>query len=252
VTDDSCDRNGSFAADENAGATTGGGRSEGAPEFDRADSTPVGTTEAARSAIERPTAADRAGPPSEESNVKEGASRNDDRLEERLRAVERALTGTDDAVADLGDEASASAERKELSTRLDDLEERVEELEAATQAVRGYVGSIRSVNQAVERRADLALAKASGSDDTVADDEPAARGGRAATEDANDDAAASDALDAGVPSEAELDAAVPGDNRQKKGTESATGPTIDSTETDSENVDDSWRSDALDRLRDSL
>jgi len=54
-----------------------------------------------------------------------------------FRAVERALTGTDDAVADIGDGAAATAEREELSTRLDDLEARVEELEAATQAIRG-------------------------------------------------------------------------------------------------------------------
>ena len=252
MTDDTCDRNRPFADGENTRAATSGGHAERPSKFDREDGTPGGTVDATRSAIGRPTAADQGELPGEESNIKREAGPNDDRLEERLHAVERALTGTDDAVADLGDEASASAEREELSTRLDDLEARVEELEAATQAVRGYVGSIRSVNQAVERRADLALAKASGNDDTVEDDDPVARGGTAATEPAIDDAADDDALGAGVPSEAELDAAVPTDHRRKKGTESATGPSINRTETDDENADDSWRSDALDRLRDSL
>ncbi|WP_119817276.1 DUF7310 family coiled-coil domain-containing protein [Halalkaliarchaeum desulfuricum] len=40
------------------------------------------------------------------------------------------------------------------------LESRVAELEAATEALRGYAGSVRSVDREVERRADLALATA--------------------------------------------------------------------------------------------
>ena len=161
-----------------------------------------------------------------------------DQIEERLRAVERALTGTDDAVADIGDEAAASAEREALSTRLDDLEARVEELEAATQAIRGYVGSIRSVNQAVERRADLALARAS------AGGEETATGERTADRDATDD----EALDDGVPSEAALDAAVP---TERPG-ENRTGSAVDRPGTNGGDADDSWRAGALDRLRESL
>ncbi|WP_418281234.1 DUF7310 family coiled-coil domain-containing protein [Halorubrum sp. DTA98] len=83
-----------------------------------------------------------------------------DRIHERLRAVERALTGDDRPAADLSDDATAAAEREALDDRLSDIEARVEELEAATQALRGYVGSIRAVNREVERRADLALATA--------------------------------------------------------------------------------------------
>lgn len=85
---------------------------------------------------------------------------DDLRFHERLRAVERALTGDDLPVADLTDDSTATAERDALDGRLSEIEDRVEELEAATQALRGYVGSIRAVNREVERRADLALATA--------------------------------------------------------------------------------------------
>lgn len=40
------------------------------------------------------------------------------------------------------------------------LENRVAELEAATQALRGYAGSVRRINRDVEQRADRALATA--------------------------------------------------------------------------------------------
>ena len=93
----------------------------------------------------------------------------DDRIHERLRAVERALTDDDRTVTDLPDDATAAAERETLDDRLSDVEARVEELEAATQAVRGYVGAIRAVNREVERRADLALARATDGSDTHGD-----------------------------------------------------------------------------------
>ncbi|SNR53400.1 DUF7310 family coiled-coil domain-containing protein [Halorubrum vacuolatum] len=96
-----------------------------------------------------------------EPNGRNDAAGNDEwRLEERLRAVERALTGGGRPVADLEPGAAAADERERLDERLCDLESRVEELEAATQAVRGYVGAVRAVNCEVERRADLALAAA--------------------------------------------------------------------------------------------
>ncbi|MFW5963418.1 MAG: DUF7310 family coiled-coil domain-containing protein [Natronomonas sp.] len=66
-------------------------------------------------------------------------------VERRLAAVERAL---------------ATDEPLEYTDRLDDLEGRVVELEAAVQALRGYVGSVRAVNDDIEQRADLALRKA--------------------------------------------------------------------------------------------
>lgn len=98
-----------------------------------------------------------------------------DRIHERLRAVERALTGDDRSVAELHDDAAAATKRETLDDRLSDLETRIEELEAATQAVRGYVGSIRAVNREVERRADLALARATDEHDEGDRSEPRGR-----------------------------------------------------------------------------
>ena len=68
-----------------------------------------------------------------------------DSLSRRLDAVERALP---------------EEEPLERADRLDDLETRVAELEAAVQAIRGYVGEVRAINEDVERRADRALRKA--------------------------------------------------------------------------------------------
>jgi ABC-type transporter Mla subunit MlaD len=82
-----------------------------------------------------------------------------DTLDERLRAVERALADAEE-LPDLDAQAELAATTDDLANRLDDLESRVDELDAAVQAVRGYVGTIRAVNEDVERRADAALAKA--------------------------------------------------------------------------------------------
>lgn len=83
-------------------------------------------------------------------------------VERRLAAVERALV-TDEPL--------------EYADRLDDLEGRVVELEAAVQALRGYVGSVRAVNDDIEQRADLALRKATALEchvggDTVGENPP--------------------------------------------------------------------------------
>lgn len=161
-----------------------------------------------------------------------GTATESERFDERLRAVERALTGSDAAVADLGDDAAAAAERAELESRLDDLEARVEELEAATQALRGYAGSIRAVNREVERRADLALARATDGGDT--------RRGDAGGDDRPSAAAA------GVPSEDAIDAAVPDED-------AIDGEFGGSTDPGGKESDErSWREGALDRLRESL
>ncbi|MDZ5810279.1 hypothetical protein U4E84_02775 [Halorubrum sp. AD140] len=160
------------------------------------------------------------------------------RLDERLRAVERALTGTDAAVADLTDEATAASERAALASRVEDLESRVEELEAATQAIRGYVGSVRAVNAEVERRADLALARAT-------------RG--AGTDEANGAATGDDEetpVD-GLPGDDALDAAVPRSRRRRPG-EEATTEVGEELTADRDGAGGSWRDGALERLRESL
>jgi septal ring factor EnvC (AmiA/AmiB activator) len=109
-------------------------------------------------------------------------------LAERLDAVERALTDSDRTVADLEDAAALVDRVDELATRIDAVETRLDELEASTQALRGYVGNVQSVNRDVERRAEAALANvealeakmsAAGSDqshhDTGATDESPSR-----------------------------------------------------------------------------
>lgn len=99
-----------------------------------------------------------------------------DPLEERLRAVERALTDGDDlGLAALGDAAALAARVEDAEERLDDLDDRVAELEAATQALRGYVGNVRHVNRSVEERADAALARVERLESELDDRPPSAR-----------------------------------------------------------------------------
>lgn len=83
-----------------------------------------------------------------------------DDLEARVEALERALTDGEGDFTDIGTAAERADRLADLEKRLDSLADRVCELEAATQAVRGYVGNVRAVNDDVESRADAALAKA--------------------------------------------------------------------------------------------
>lgn len=82
-----------------------------------------------------------------------------DSVERRLSAVERAITenGTD-----------STGELSDRIDRTEELETRIAELEAAVQALRGYVGSVRAINEDVERRADRALRKAEAVERNVA------------------------------------------------------------------------------------
>ena len=191
--------------------------------------------------------------PAESGEASKGSDA--DRIDERLRAVERALTGSDATVADLGDDAAAAAERDALASRVADLESRVEELEAATQAIRGYVGSVRAVNREVERRADLALARANRGGDAVGDAEFPNEAAITDEGTITDENALADEDPAGavpgeaVPSEAALDAAVPADDARRDDARASTD--WDSAAGDDE-ADGSWRDEALDRLRESL
>jgi len=161
-----------------------------------------------------------------------------DRLADRLDAVERALTGSDRSVESIADEAAAADERASLADRLSALESRVDELEAATQAVRGYAGAIRAVNRDVERRAELALARATAAHEGYTTD--------------RDDAL----LEARRPDEGEglvdgtsLAAAVPTTNHHAGAVASDDGSDYDAPTADDL---DSVTSRALDRLRERV
>ena len=82
-----------------------------------------------------------------------------DDVEARLEAVERALADGDADLTAVTESADRERELDELRTRVDDLESQLTDLAASVQAVRGYVGNVRTVNRDVERRADAALAK---------------------------------------------------------------------------------------------
>lgn len=80
------------------------------------------------------------------------------RLEERLSAVERAVLDGDHRLGDLSEVATLAEEIDGLASRLDEIERRIAELEGETEALRGYVGNVQSVNEDVERRASSAFA----------------------------------------------------------------------------------------------
>lgn len=84
----------------------------------------------------------------------------DGTLEDRLAALERAVTDGEYDCSALAEGAATADRVTDIEAELADLADRVAELEAATQALRGYVGNVRSVNSDVEERADLALSKA--------------------------------------------------------------------------------------------
>ena len=81
-----------------------------------------------------------------------------DTLERRLAAVERTLVDGDGTPAELPEIESVAYDVDRLQSRLDELEAQVADLEGAMEAVRGYAGNVRSVNEDVERRADAAVA----------------------------------------------------------------------------------------------
>jgi uncharacterized protein YoxC len=195
--------------------------------------------------------------PAESESVPTPTNGADDRIESRLRAVERAVTGSDARPADVAAAAEATAERERLESRIDDLEERVAELEAATQAVRGYVGSVRAVNREVERRADLALARATTANRDAGDADASDEGaGVSAGDDqgTRPDGAAGSGRTGAVPSESALDAALPDDRPSSRGRGGKVGESggLDSAAGGSDGDGDAWATEALDRLRESL
>lgn len=92
---------------------------------------------------------------------------DEEALNRRLRAVERSLTDGDHEVDALQNASDLIERVDSLESQLADAANRIEELEATTQALRGYVGNVRSVNEDVEQRADAALAAVERLEDRV-------------------------------------------------------------------------------------
>ena len=81
-----------------------------------------------------------------------------DPLADRVAALERAVT--DGHVDDgLQDAAQTAARLDEVASTVEALHDRVAELEATVQALRGFAGGVRAVDEAVERRANDAAAR---------------------------------------------------------------------------------------------
>ena len=136
---------------------------------------------------------------SENGGTVEGSATTEQaRLAERLAAVERAIAGDERTADGNVDGGSVGGEPEAVHDRLDEIEARVEELEAATQAVRGYAGAIRAVNRDVERRADLALARATET--------------RGTSVDRHGDSRRADGNGADIPTDGAIEAAIPGDD----------------------------------------
>jgi len=96
----------------------------------------------------------------------------DDSMEARIEALERAVTDGDHDLSGLAAEGEATDRLETLEETVSSLEDTVRELEAGTQALRGYVGNLRSVNHDVEQRADAALAKAESLESRLSADSP--------------------------------------------------------------------------------
>lgn len=79
-------------------------------------------------------------------------------LDERVRALERALTERDDPPAPVPEVADVSSDVAELESRVTSLEATVADLDARQQAVEAYVERMDHVDETIERRADAALA----------------------------------------------------------------------------------------------
>lgn len=79
-------------------------------------------------------------------------------VDDRVRALERAVTERDDPAAPIPAIADVNRTVKNLDERVSELETLVADLAARQEAVEAYVDRIEHVNESIERRADAALA----------------------------------------------------------------------------------------------
>ncbi|WP_148413020.1 hypothetical protein [Haloferax sp. KTX1] len=177
-------------------------------------------------------------------------------LAARLDAVERTITDGDADFSSLEDLAAVERRVADLESAVESLTERLDEMDAATQAMRGYLGGVRAVNEDVERRANAALAKAESLESELVDETASPAADRTA------DALATDATTSPAARSADGDG---GDSRRAEGTGTTARVAPDSGVADSRPTDscaaDSRTADSRDdptdrglaaRLRDAL
>ncbi|WP_135667310.1 DUF7310 family coiled-coil domain-containing protein [Halorhabdus rudnickae] len=93
-----------------------------------------------------------------------------ERIEQRLSAVERTVTGEIDIDAErLQAVLALSGDVEDIEDRLEALEKRIATIEADVQSIGGYYSEVESVNEEVERHALSAVAAVDRLEDRVAD-----------------------------------------------------------------------------------
>lgn len=92
-------------------------------------------------------------------------------LDERLAAVERALTDGEVEPAALSDAATVEERLDTIEDRLDSLEQRLAAAEAGVGALRGQAGEARRETDQLERTAERALATARAVEARLDDDD---------------------------------------------------------------------------------
>jgi len=83
-----------------------------------------------------------------------------EQFEQRLSAVERTVVDGDHDVPALSDIDDLRQTVDALADQVETIDSRLLAVESGVEALEGYVGNIQSVNQSVERQADIAIVSA--------------------------------------------------------------------------------------------
>jgi len=83
-----------------------------------------------------------------------------EQFEQRLSAVERTVVDGDHDVPALSDIDALKQTVDALADQVETIDSRLLAVESGVEALEGYVGNIQSVNQSVERQADIAIVSA--------------------------------------------------------------------------------------------